>query len=203
MFADLELPVRYGSGIVVPADAVVDSGVKKVVYVAKGDGIFEPRKVEIGWRAGDQVEIVKGLMAGETIVVSGTFLVDSESRMKAAAAGIYGESAADPVCKVEVDQARARAGGRTVVHQGQTFYFDSYDCKAQFERDPARFIPEPMQSGQGGGGSNRQPSVQPAGSRPGSAHQPAPVTRDAANPAAPAHADHGATTAHATMPATR
>jgi multidrug efflux pump subunit AcrA (membrane-fusion protein) len=58
--------------------------------------VFEPRKVETGWRAGDQVEIVEGLMPGEKIVVSGTFLIDSESRMKAAAAGIYGETSEDP-----------------------------------------------------------------------------------------------------------
>ncbi len=52
-------------------------------------GIFQPRKVETGERFGDQVEIVKGLMAGERVVVSGTFLLDSESRMKRAVAGNY------------------------------------------------------------------------------------------------------------------
>ncbi len=87
MFADLELPISHAAGTFVPADAVVDSGLKKTVYVDKGDGVFEPRRVETGWRAGDQVEIVKGLMPGERIVVAGTFLIDSESRMKAAAAG--------------------------------------------------------------------------------------------------------------------
>jgi len=59
MFVDLEFPVSYPPTITVPADAVVDSGVKRTVYVAKGDGVFEPRKVETGWRAGDQVEIVR------------------------------------------------------------------------------------------------------------------------------------------------
>jgi RND family efflux transporter MFP subunit len=94
MFVDVEWPVTLASAIVLPVDAVVDSGVKKTVYVDKGDGIFEPRQVETGWRAGDRVEIVKGLMPGEKIVVSGTFLIDSESRMKAAATGIYGETSA-------------------------------------------------------------------------------------------------------------
>jgi membrane fusion protein, copper/silver efflux system len=87
MFVDVEFPIALPPAIKVPVDAVVDSGTKKTVYVAKGDGVFEPRKVETGWRAGGQVEIVKGLMPGEKIVVSGTFLIDSESRMKAAAAG--------------------------------------------------------------------------------------------------------------------
>ena len=122
--------------IVVPADAVVDSGVKQTVYVAKGDGVFEPRKVETGWRAGDQVEIVKGLMVGEKIVVSGTFLIDSESRMKAAAAGIYGETSEDPVCGMEVDQGKARAAGRTADYKGQTHYFCSSKDRKEFQDRP-------------------------------------------------------------------
>ena len=56
---------------------------------------------------GEQVEIVGGLMEGETIVTSGNFLLDSESRMKAAAAGVYGETSEDPVCGMEVDQTKA------------------------------------------------------------------------------------------------
>jgi Cu(I)/Ag(I) efflux system membrane fusion protein len=51
------------------------------VYVDKGNGNFEPRTVQTGWRLGDRVQIVDGLEAGERIVVSGNFLVDSESRM--------------------------------------------------------------------------------------------------------------------------
>jgi YHS domain-containing protein len=117
----------------------VDSGAKKTVYVVKEDGVFEPRKVETGWRAGDQVEIVKGLMVGEQIVVSGTFLIDSESRMKAAAAGIYGESSEDPVCGVEVDHAKAKAAGRTAAYQGQTYYFSSDECKVTFDTAPAKY----------------------------------------------------------------
>jgi membrane fusion protein, copper/silver efflux system len=142
MFVDLEVPVARPPAIVVPADAVVDSGVKKTVYVDKGDGVFEPRKVETGWRAGDQVEIVKGLMEGEKIVVSGAFLIDSESRMKAAAAGIYGESSEDPVCSVDVDQARARASGLTSNFRGQTYYFSSAECKNRFDLEPTRYVGE-------------------------------------------------------------
>ena len=122
-----------------PADAVVDSGVKKTVYVDKGDGVFEPRKVETGWRAGDQVEIVKGLMPGEKIVVSGTFLIDSESRMKAAAAGIHGESSECPVCGMEVDQAKAKAAGLTSEFRGQTYYFCANEDKVKFDKEPTRY----------------------------------------------------------------
>lgn len=139
MFVDVDIPLALPPAIIVPADAVVDSGTRKTVYVAKPDGVFEPRKVETGWRAGDQVEIVKGLMVGEKIVVSGTFLIDSESRMKAAAAGIYGETSEDPVCGMEVDQAKAKAAGLTAQYQAQTYSFCSDDCKTKFAKEPTRY----------------------------------------------------------------
>ncbi len=90
MFVDVELPVAFAPTIAVPADAVLDSGLRKTVFVDRGEGLFEPRQVETGWRFGDRVEIVKGLTPGERIVVSGTFLLDSESRMRPAAAPIGG-----------------------------------------------------------------------------------------------------------------
>jgi membrane fusion protein, copper/silver efflux system len=83
MFVDVEFPVDLPPTLVVPADAIVDSGLRKTVFVDRGNGSFEPRLVETGWRVGDDVEVTKGLMPGERIVISGTFFVDSESRMKA------------------------------------------------------------------------------------------------------------------------
>ncbi len=84
MFVDVELPITLPSAIAVPADAVFDSGVKQTVFVDRGNGSFEAREVETGWRLGDRVEIVKGLTPGERIVVAGAFLLDSESRMRSA-----------------------------------------------------------------------------------------------------------------------
>ncbi len=86
MFVDVEFPVDLPPTLVVPADAIVDSGLRKTVFVESGHGHFEPRQVETGWRIGDDVEVTKGLEPGERIVISGTFFVDSESRMKAAVA---------------------------------------------------------------------------------------------------------------------
>jgi Cu(I)/Ag(I) efflux system membrane fusion protein len=83
MFVDVEFPVHLPATLVVPADAIVDSGLRKTVFVECGNGHFEPRLVETGSRIGDDVEVTKGLTAGERIVISGTFFVDSESRMKA------------------------------------------------------------------------------------------------------------------------
>ena len=84
MFVDVEFPVDLPPALVVPADAIVDSGLRKTVFVECGDGNFVPRVVETGWRIGGDVQVTKGITAGERIVISGTFLVDSESRMKAA-----------------------------------------------------------------------------------------------------------------------
>jgi len=85
MFVDVELPVAFLRTVVVPAGAVLDSGLKKTVFVERGQGLFSPREVETGRRFDDKVEIVKGLATGERIVVSGNFLVSSESRLKEAA----------------------------------------------------------------------------------------------------------------------
>jgi RND family efflux transporter MFP subunit len=84
MYADVYLHIDYGTRLVVPQDAVLDSGAEQVVFVKRGEGYFEPRKVEIGPRVNDTVVILSGLKAGETIVRSGNFLVDSESQLKTA-----------------------------------------------------------------------------------------------------------------------
>jgi membrane fusion protein, copper/silver efflux system len=91
MFVDVQLPIALPPAITVSTDALLDSGVKKTVFVDRGEGIFEPRAVETGWRLGDRIEIVHGLEPGERVVVSGAFLLDSESRMSLAASGINGE----------------------------------------------------------------------------------------------------------------
>ena len=60
MFADLEFPLNLPETVTVPADAILDSGLKKTVFVDRGNGYFEPRKVETGWRFDDRVEITQG-----------------------------------------------------------------------------------------------------------------------------------------------
>src|ERR1700730_85184 len=82
MFVDVEFPVDLPLALAVPADSIVDSGLRKTVFVDHGNGYLEPRLIETGRRIGDEVEVTKGLVAGERIVISGTFLIDSESRMK-------------------------------------------------------------------------------------------------------------------------
>jgi RND family efflux transporter MFP subunit len=90
MYATVEFHVDVPAQLTVPADAVLNAGERKTVFVDRGNGFFEPRQVTIGQRNGDRIQILSGLRAGERIVTSGTFLIDSESQMKAAAAGMGG-----------------------------------------------------------------------------------------------------------------
>ncbi|MBZ5626384.1 MAG: YHS domain-containing protein, partial [Acidobacteriia bacterium] len=140
MIVDVELPITLPAGISVPADAIVNSGLRKRVFIDRGNGSFEPREIETGWHWGDRVQVVKGLTPGERIVVSGTFLVDSESRLKAAAAGVYGEAGVDPVCGMQVDQAKAKAASHTREHAGKTHYFCSDQCVRDFDKNPAQYL---------------------------------------------------------------
>ena len=85
MFVNVELPVSLPAGLSVPADAVVDSGQTKRVFVQTSEGNFVPREVQTGWRIQDRVQIISGLKEGDTIASAGTFLIDSESRLQLAA----------------------------------------------------------------------------------------------------------------------
>ncbi|MBZ5725622.1 MAG: efflux RND transporter periplasmic adaptor subunit [Acidobacteriia bacterium] len=87
MFVDVAVSVAFPPTLSVPADAVLDTGLARTVFVDRGNGIFEPRPVETGWRFSGRIEIVKGLAEGERIAVSGGFLLDSESRIRLGAAG--------------------------------------------------------------------------------------------------------------------
>jgi membrane fusion protein, copper/silver efflux system len=70
--------------IAVPTSAVIDSGTRQVVLVAKGEGRFEPRPVKLGRRGEGYVEVLEGVSKGEEVVTSATFLIDAESNLKAA-----------------------------------------------------------------------------------------------------------------------
>ncbi|HET8539983.1 MAG TPA: efflux RND transporter periplasmic adaptor subunit [Anaeromyxobacter sp.] len=87
MFVDVLLAVEHRPALVVPTDAVLDSGLAKTVFVESAPGRFEARRVETGASHDGQIEIVKGLSAGERVVTAGTFFLDSESRMRSSASG--------------------------------------------------------------------------------------------------------------------
>jgi hypothetical protein len=93
MYANVEIATSATSGLVVPVDAVLDSGREQIVFVAEGDGNFTPRPVKIGTRGQDTIEIVSGLKEGDQIATGAAFFLDSESQLRA---GVSGYDAAAP-----------------------------------------------------------------------------------------------------------
>jgi Cu(I)/Ag(I) efflux system membrane fusion protein len=89
MYAEAEIDTGSGREVVaVPDSAVIDSGDRQVVIVAKAEGRFDPRPVELGRRGAGYVEISKGVAEGEQVVTSANFLIDAESNLKAALLGM-------------------------------------------------------------------------------------------------------------------
>lgn len=85
-FAEVRIaaPSANGSVLTVPVAAIVDDGTRQIAFVAKGEGLFEPRAVKLGARNADRVEVLAGLAEGERVVSSGNFLIDAESNLQAA-----------------------------------------------------------------------------------------------------------------------
>ena len=84
MFVNVALKVPMGRQLVIPATGVLQSGTREVAFVQRSDGYIEPREVQIGSRVGDDFVVLKGLKAGEEIITSANFLIDSESQLQAA-----------------------------------------------------------------------------------------------------------------------
>jgi Cu(I)/Ag(I) efflux system membrane fusion protein len=86
MYADVVFQAGTGEqpAIAVPASAIIDSGMRQIVLVAKGEGRFEPRPVKLGRRGDGYVEVLEGVDKDEEVVTSATFLIDAESNLKAA-----------------------------------------------------------------------------------------------------------------------
>ncbi len=87
MFTEVEIAVPLGRRLCVPGNAVIDSGLRRIVFVEAAQGFLQPREVRLGVRAGDDVEVLEGLAAGERVVTSANFLIDSESRLREALGG--------------------------------------------------------------------------------------------------------------------
>ena len=89
MYASVEIaaPGRGQAVLAVPTSAVIDSGARQVVLVDRGEGRFEPRPVRLGAQAGDWIEVIDGVKAGEKVVTAANFLIDAESNLRAALQG--------------------------------------------------------------------------------------------------------------------
>jgi len=84
MYANVVLVVDRGERLVVPEEAVIYAGVRRLVFVDLGEGRLEPREIEVGMRMRDSYEVLSGLREGEVVVTSGNFLIAAESRLKSA-----------------------------------------------------------------------------------------------------------------------
>ncbi len=92
MFVDVLIrPPGVANAVIVPQQAVLHSGERSIVIVEQRTGVFEPREVRLGIASGDDQEIVEGVAAGERIVTSSQFLIDSESNLRAAISQLLGD----------------------------------------------------------------------------------------------------------------
>jgi Cu(I)/Ag(I) efflux system membrane fusion protein len=94
MYAEAEIDARSDDPVVaVPSSAVIDTGDRKLVFLDKGEGRFEPRDVTLGARGDTQTEIIMGIKAGDQVVVAANFLLDAESNLNSALSAMTSEEA--------------------------------------------------------------------------------------------------------------
>lgn len=90
MWANVEMKIPLGQKLVVPEDAVMDSGTMQMVFVDRGQGHFESRHIQVGSKVQGYYEVISGLQQGEGVVTSANFLIDSESQLKGATGAMGG-----------------------------------------------------------------------------------------------------------------
>lgn len=90
MYANVGLHIPLGTRLVIPREAVLDSGERQIIFIHHGGGTLEWRTVKLGVRAENWVEVLEGVQEGDRVVTSANFLIDSESRLKAAVGGMHG-----------------------------------------------------------------------------------------------------------------
>ena len=91
MYGEVALQGASQEGLRIPADAVISAGTQDVVFLAQGEGRFEPRVVQLGRKNGTEVEVTGGLEQGQEVVTRANFLVDSESQLRASLSAIGGK----------------------------------------------------------------------------------------------------------------
>jgi Cu(I)/Ag(I) efflux system membrane fusion protein len=120
MFGEVVLQGATREGLRIPADAVIDSGTKNVVFVALGEGKFQPREVKLGDSDGQTIEVVSGVSEGEQVVTRANFLIDSESRLRASLAEMANKQSAVPASAPAAGGAQGGASGGAHAGHGGT-----------------------------------------------------------------------------------
>ena len=124
MFVNVRLNIAMGKQLVIPASGVLQSGTRQIAFVDHGEGYLEPREIQLGPRTGDGFVVLKGLQAGDRIVASANFLVDSEAQLQAVLGSFVpppsgaSRTGAAPVAQATVDfntdPSPPRKGSNTV-----------------------------------------------------------------------------------------
>jgi len=94
MYANVSLDLHSVTGVVIPDSALIETGVRQIAFVDAGDGSFEPREVKVGVRGNGKAQILSGVKAGEKVAVRANFLLDSESKLRAALTKMTGGTSA-------------------------------------------------------------------------------------------------------------
>jgi Cu(I)/Ag(I) efflux system membrane fusion protein/cobalt-zinc-cadmium efflux system membrane fusion protein len=87
MYVNVEIAAPLGRQLVIPASGVLQAGTRQIAFIDRGQGSLEPREIETGMRVSDSVVVLKGLKAGDRIVSSANFLVNSEAQLQSAMSG--------------------------------------------------------------------------------------------------------------------
>lgn len=87
MYVNVIISIDLGESLAIPEEAVFNTGTKMIVFVDKGQGLFDPRDVSLGAKTEDGYQVKEGIKEGEVVVTNGNFLIDSESRLKSALEG--------------------------------------------------------------------------------------------------------------------
>ena len=96
MYADVFLELDSATGVVIPDSAIIETGLRQIVFVDLGGGSLEPREVKVGVRGEGKAQILSGVKEGERVAVRANFLLDSESKLKAALTGMTGGGTPPP-----------------------------------------------------------------------------------------------------------
>ena len=119
MLLKLQVAGPVTSRLVVPAEAIIRTGIRSVAILLKDNGAFEPREVSLGADLGDQLEVVQGLNEGDKVVASGQFLVDSEARLKSVLGGMAAAGQAAPAASASASRTQAPAASGAFSAQGK------------------------------------------------------------------------------------
>jgi membrane fusion protein, copper/silver efflux system len=94
MYVNVALDLQGVTGVVIPDSALIETGTRQIVFVDAGDGSFEPREVKVGVRGDGKAQILSGVKAGDNVAVRANFLLDSESKLRAALTKMTGGASA-------------------------------------------------------------------------------------------------------------